>query len=84
MSAIYYESMMQGQNPKEILEYYKNNNLLPAVKMAMIEDRVLHRLLDEKAGIENTNLDKKTEPSKPTKASAQKTSKSKTVQKAQQ
>lgn len=51
MQAIYYESMMQGQNPKEVLEYYRNNNLIPAVKMAMIEDRVLIALLDEKAGI---------------------------------
>lgn len=45
---IYYEAMMMGQNPKEVVEYYKNNNLLPAIKMAMIEDRVLHKLLDSK------------------------------------
>ena len=45
---IYYESIMAGQNPQEMVEYYKNNNLLPAIKMAMIEDRVLHSLLDLK------------------------------------
>lgn len=45
---IYYEAMMMGQNPKEVVDYYKNNNLLPAIKMAMVEDRVLHKLLDSK------------------------------------
>lgn len=60
MQAIYYESMMQGQNPKEVLEYYRENGLIPAVKMAMIEDRVLHYLLDEKAGL----LDKKAKATK--------------------
>ena len=39
---------MMGQNPKEVLEYYQQNNLVPAIKMTMIEDRVLHYLLDEK------------------------------------
>lgn len=48
LQTIYYEAMMMGQNPKEVVEYYKNNNLLPAIKMAMIEDRVLHKLLDSK------------------------------------
>lgn len=51
MSAIYYEAMMSGQNPKETLEYYKENNFIPAIKMSMIENRVLTMLLDEKAGI---------------------------------
>lgn len=43
---LYYEAMMSGQNPKELIENYKNNNLLPAIKMAMIEDKVLSYLLD--------------------------------------
>ncbi|MCE3038428.1 trigger factor [Helicobacter anatolicus] len=45
---LYYEAMMMGKNPEEVIEYYKNNNLFPAIKMAMIEDRVLHHLLDSK------------------------------------
>lgn len=45
---LYYEAMMMGQNPNEVVQYYKENNLLPAIKMAMIEDRVLHYLLDSK------------------------------------
>lgn len=48
---LYYEAMMMGQNPNEVIEYYQKNNLLPAIKMAMIEDRVLHHLLDSKAEI---------------------------------
>ena len=67
MQAIYYESMMQGQNPKEVLEYYRNNNLIPAVKMAMIEDRVLHHLLDEKAGLLESKDPKASQSPKPAK-----------------
>lgn len=43
--AIYYESMVSGQNPEEILKYYQENNLLPAVKMGMIEDKLFGKLL---------------------------------------
>lgn len=48
VNTIYYEAIAMRQNPQEILEYYKNNNLLPAVKMAMLEDRILTNLLDKK------------------------------------
>lgn len=47
-NTIYYEAMAMGQDPRAILEYYKNNNLIPVVKMAMLEDRVLVHLLDKK------------------------------------
>lgn len=67
MQAIYYESMMQGQNPKEVLEYYRSNNLIPAVKMAMIEDHVLHHLLDEKAGLLESKDPKASQSPKPAK-----------------
>ena len=43
--AIYYESMMSGQDAEEILKYYQENNLLPAVKMGMIEDKLFGKLL---------------------------------------
>ena len=43
---IYYEAMMQGQNPQEVIEYYQKNNLIPAIKMGMIEDRLFSKLLD--------------------------------------
>lgn len=45
---IYYEAMMSGNDPKAVLEHYQNNNLIPAIKMTMIEDRVLNYLLDKK------------------------------------
>ncbi|PAF48660.1 trigger factor [Helicobacter sp. 12S02232-10] len=45
---IYYESMMNRQNPKDVIEYYKQNNMLPAIKMAMVEDKILAHLLDKK------------------------------------
>lgn len=48
LQTIYYESMMMGQDPRAILEHYQKNNLLPAIKMTMIEDRVLQYLLDQK------------------------------------
>lgn len=49
MQAIYYEAMMRREDPKVVMEYYEKNSLLPAIKMAMIEDRVLTLLLDSKA-----------------------------------
>lgn len=55
--AVYYEAMMNGQDPKSLVEYYQKNNLLPAIKMAMIEEKILVYLLDkklnEKAKIQN-------------------------------
>lgn len=49
VNTIYYEAMAMRQDPKAVFEYYKNNNLIPAVKMAMLEDRVLTMLLDKRA-----------------------------------
>ena len=43
--AIYYESMMSGQDPQQAIKYYQENNLLPAVKMGMIEDKLFGKLL---------------------------------------
>ncbi|MCH5313080.1 MAG: trigger factor [Helicobacter sp.] len=48
MQRIYYEAMMMGQDPRAAFEHYQKNNILPAIKMTMIEDRVLHYLLDKK------------------------------------
>lgn len=49
INTIYYEAMAMRQDPKAMFEYYKNNNLIPAVKMAMLEDKVLTALLDKRA-----------------------------------
>jgi trigger factor len=42
---LYYEAMMTGQDPQQIITYYQENNLLPAVKMGMIEDKLFSKLL---------------------------------------
>jgi len=43
--AIYYEAMMSGQDPQQVIKYYQDNNLLPAVKMGMIEDKLFGKIL---------------------------------------
>lgn len=60
IQALYYEAMMAGQDPKAMLDFYQKNNLLPAVKMAMLEDRILTMLLDEKLNTQETSGEKKT------------------------
>lgn len=47
--AIYYEAMISGQDPEQVIKYYQENNLLPAVKMGMIEDKLFGKML----GLEN-------------------------------
>ncbi|MCE3039296.1 trigger factor [Helicobacter anatolicus] len=69
---LYYEAMMMGQNPEEVIEYYKNNNLFPAIKMAMIEDRVLHHLLDSKIDSEKKSDSKSEATQKPKKTTKKK------------
>ncbi|MCE3036290.1 trigger factor [Helicobacter sp. faydin-H20] len=69
---LYYEAMMMGQNPEEVIEYYKNNNLFPAIKMAMIEDRVLHHLLDSKIDSEKKPDSKSEATQKPKKTTKKK------------
>ena len=46
---IFYEAIMQGQNPQEAIKYYQENNLLPVLKMNLIEEKLLNKLLEEKA-----------------------------------
>jgi len=47
---LYFEAMQMGQNPQEVLKQYEEAGYLPAIKMSMIEDRVISKLLDEKLG----------------------------------
>lgn len=74
MQTLYYEAMMSGQNPQGVLEFYQKNNLLPAVKMAMLEDKILTMLLDEKYNLATPAKEEK--PKKATK-SAEKPAKDK-------
>ncbi len=43
--ALYYEAMMSGENPQDVMKHYQDNNLLPAVKMGMIEDKLFSKIL---------------------------------------
>ncbi|QDF29793.1 trigger factor [Halarcobacter anaerophilus] len=47
---IYYEALQTGQNPQDVLKRYQDAGYLPAIKMSMIEDKVITKLLDEKLG----------------------------------
>jgi len=44
-NTIYYEAMRNGQNPQDLMKQYQDNNILPAIKMGMIEDKLLGKLL---------------------------------------
>ena len=45
---MYYEAMQMGQDPRQMIEYYQKQGLMPIVKMSMLEDRVLSQLLNKK------------------------------------
>ena len=47
---LYYEAMMQGQDGQALIKQYEEAGYLPAIKMSMIEQKVINKLLDEKAG----------------------------------
>ncbi len=47
---LYYEAMQMGQNPQDVVKQYQEAGYLPAIKMSMIEERVISKLLDEKLG----------------------------------
>ncbi|MCK4441578.1 MAG: trigger factor [Sulfurovaceae bacterium] len=42
---IYYEAIMNNQDVEQVINYYKENNLLPAIKMEMIEDKLFSKIL---------------------------------------
>ncbi len=48
MQTIYYEAMQMGQDPAAVYKNYQESGYLPAIQMAMIEDRVLSKLLNDK------------------------------------
>jgi len=48
MQVLYYEALMQGQNPQDMIKYLQENNLIPVMKMNMVEEKLLNKLLDEK------------------------------------
>ena len=44
IQTIYMEAYRSGRNPKEHMEYYKKNGMLPAVKMAIVEEKLFLHL----------------------------------------
>ncbi len=47
MQTIYFEAMQMGQDPAAVYKQYQESGYLPAVQMAMIEDKVLSKLLND-------------------------------------
>jgi len=45
---IYYEALIQGQNPQDMVKYLEENNLIPVMKMNLVEEKLLNKLLEEK------------------------------------
>lgn len=48
MQTIYFEAMQMGQDPQQAYENYQKAGYLPAIQMAMVEDKVLSQLLNSK------------------------------------
>ena len=48
MQTIYFEAMQMGQDPAKVYENYKSSGYLPAIQMAMVEDKVLSKILNTK------------------------------------
>ena len=48
MQTIYFEAMQMGQDPMAAYEHYKKAGYIPAIQMAMVEDKVLSQLLNAK------------------------------------
>ncbi len=48
MQTIYMEAMQMGQDPEAAFKHYKESGYLPAIQMAIIEDKVLVELLNDK------------------------------------
>jgi trigger factor len=47
---LYYEALQMGQDPMAMIKQYEENGYLAAIKMSMVEDKVLFSLFDEKLG----------------------------------
>lgn len=48
LSALEIQAMMTGQDPKELLEYYKENNLMTSAKVGLIENKLFNQWLEAK------------------------------------
>ena len=48
MQTIYMEALQTGQDPQKVYEHYQQSGYLPAIQMAMMEDKVLSSILNSK------------------------------------
>jgi len=48
MQTIYMEALQSGQDPQQVYEQYQKSGYLPAIQMAMVEDKVLTNILNSK------------------------------------
>lgn len=48
MQTLYFEALQSGQDPQALIKQYEEQGLLPAVKMAIVEDRLFTKLFNEK------------------------------------
>ena len=48
MQTIYFEALQSGQDPQKYLKQYEEQGLLPAVKMAIVEEKLFNKLFNEK------------------------------------
>ena len=51
---LYYEAMMRGQNPQDLARFYEENNMFPAIKMTILENKVLNHILEAKLGADSS------------------------------
>ena len=51
MQTLYFEALQSGQDPQALIKQYEEQGLLPAVKMALVEDKLFTKLFNEKADI---------------------------------
>ncbi len=45
ISTLYYQAAKTGEDPKELVEHYKQNNLMHAAKLKLTEEKLLSKLL---------------------------------------
>ncbi len=48
MQTLYFEALQSGQDPQALIKQYEEQGLLPAVKMAIVEDKLFTKLFNEK------------------------------------
>lgn len=48
IQTIYFEAYRSGIDPKQHLDNYKNQGILPAIKMSMIEEKLFNEMFDKK------------------------------------